>query len=136
MPQKTSTFLQKTYIGHSMSSTSPLSFFCLVLWEQFPCFSLWINWMPLCNIFFSVLIFDLHYFSQLYKDNNLYTIIIVWNFNVAFKTVPFLKSFMLVCVLLNFYINLCAYQIAVFVFLSLYLKLFVMHVWIANYLIL
>ena len=136
MPQKSSTFLQKTYIGHSMSSTSPLSFFCLVLWEQFPCFSLWINWMPLCNIFFSVLIFDLHYFSQLYKDNNLYTIIIVWNFNVAFKTVPFLKSFMLVCVLLNFYINLCAYQIAVFVFLSLYLKLFVMHVWIANYLIL
>ena len=91
-------------------------FFCLVLWEQFPCFSLWISWMPLCNVFLSVLIFDLYYFSLLYKDNNLYIIIIVWNFIVVFYTVCFLKVFyaslgafkIIVYVLLNFYISLCA----------------------------
>ena len=94
-----------------------LAFFCLVLWEQFPCFSLWISCMPQCNIILSVLIFDLYYFSVLlYKDNNLYTIVIVWYFNVVFCAVCFLKSSMLVCVLskiivcvlLNFYISLCA----------------------------
>ena len=74
---------------------------CLVLWEQFPCFSLQISWMPLYNLFFCVnlclrLVF---YFSLLYKDNNLYTIIIVWNFNALFYTLCFLKFFILVCVL-------------------------------------
>ena len=78
-------------------------FFCLALWEQFPCFSRQISWMPLCNVFFSVLIFDLYYFSLLYKDNNLHTIIIVWNFIVVFYTVCFLKSFILVCVLSKLY---------------------------------
>ena len=36
------------------------SFFCLVLWEQFPCFSQSISWMPLYKVFLPVLIFNSH----------------------------------------------------------------------------
>ena len=36
------------------------SFFCLALWEQFPCFSQSISWMPLCKVFLPLLIFNSH----------------------------------------------------------------------------
>ena len=86
-----------------------LAFFCLVLWEQFPCFSLWISCMPQCNIILSVLIFDLYYFSVLlYKDNNLYTIVIVWYFNVVFCAVLFKVFYASLCAFQNY--SLCAFK--------------------------
>ena len=115
-------------ISHQNSITKTpftcFTFFCLVLWEQFPCFSLWISWMPLCNVFLSVLIFDLYYFSLLYKDDNLYIYIIVWNFIVVFYTVCFLKVFyaslgafkIIVYVLLKFYMSLCMLNCCLCVF--------------------
>ena len=102
-PYEVSIFNESSFQCQYRNTSCSSLFFCLVLWEQFPCFSRQISWMPLCNEFFSVLIFDLYYFSLLYKDNNLYIIIIVWNFIVVFYTVCFLKSFILVCVLSKLY---------------------------------
>ena len=65
-------------------------FFVLFCGSSFPAVvSHYISWMPLCNLFMCVINFDLYYFSLLCKDNNLYIIAIVWNFNVVTKHVIF-----------------------------------------------
>ena len=68
-PYEVSIFNESSFQCQYRNTSCSSLFFCLVLWEQFPCFSRQISWMPLCNEFFSVLIFDLYYFSLLYKDN-------------------------------------------------------------------
>ena len=50
--------------------------------------------VPLCDVFFSVLIFDFPLWCLLYKEYNLYIYLVtmVWNFSVVFYIACFLKS--------------------------------------------